>query len=336
MVRLWFWRGLLSAPVVTRIGPVAGDVPVNSLSNFFLETVALNDKSPVVQSAPGSGSMSLAPWMHGLPLRAVLTRPQDRQTELVNHLQACGWETLCVPALELCSLDGQHLMPQDLPQAHDWVMFVSRTAWQTYWGLAGKRWSPDTRIAVVGIATAQAIRRDLGAINIEILTPLPPGQQDSEALWGLLKPRLAPGARVLIVAGKEGRTWLLEQLLAASVQARILEVYARRPAALDQQSIHVLNRWSSQLHPGHCGVWLMTSHHGIQALQETLSRQSLLENFSPAAVIVTHHRLESRARLFLGQSSAMKDAPVLVTGPDAGSIMQAFDAIKAVIGDSCP
>lgn len=333
---MWFDCGLLSAPVVTRIGPDAGDVAGNSLSNFFPETTVLNDKASVAQSAPGSESMVLVSSMQGLPLRAVLTRPQDRQTDLVNHLQACGWETLCVPALELCPLDGQSLMPQELPQAHDWVMFVSRTAWQTYWGLAGKRWSPGTRIAVVGIATAQAIRRDLGAIDIEILTPMPPGRQDSEALWGLLKPRLEQGARVLIVAGKEGRTWLLEQLLAADVQARMLEVYERHPATLDQQAIHVLDRWSAQHHPGHCGVWLMTSHHGIQALQETLSREGLLQNLSPAAVIVTHHRLESRARLFLDQGSAVKDAPVLVTGPDSDSIMQAFDAVKAAIVDSSP
>ena len=292
----------------------------------------MGNKSAVAQLTPVPLRMSVMASGQAMPLRAVLTRPQDRQNALVSHLQRCGWETLSVPALELAPLPGQRLSPEDLPQAHDWVMFVSRTAWQTYWGLVGKRWSPGTGIAVVGIATAKAIRQDLGDAEVQIMTPEPPGPQDSEALWKLLEPELRSDARVLIVAGLDGRTWLLEQLRGRGVDARVLGVYERYPAVLARESLQVLNRWSARPDAGSAGVWLMTSQHGIHALQQTLCQQGLLARLSPAAILVTHPRLQALARSFLEQTRALKDAPILVAGPDPDSLKKAFDAIRTAMG----
>ena len=291
----------------------------------------MENKSAVAQSTSLPWQMSVSARLQAMPLRAVLTRPQDRQNALIVHLQRSGWETLSIPALELAPLSGQKLQSTDLPQAHDWVMFVSRTAWQTYWDLVGRRWSPGTGIAVVGIATAQAIRQDLGTTDVPIMTPMPPGSQDSEALWKLLEPELGSDARVLIVAGLDGRTWLLEQLRSKGVDARTLGVYERHSAALSQEALRALSHWSAIPDPGSAGVWLMTSQHGIHALQKTLCRQGLLAKISPAAVLVTHPRLEALARAFLEQTRALQDAPVLMTGPDPGSLRQAYDAIKAVM-----
>lgn len=301
------------------------------LEQFFPETCVLDNRSAVLQSTPGFSQVPVLHRLRGLPLRAVLTRPQARQSDLAHHLQSSGWETLCIPALELAPLTGQQLTSMDLPQAHDWIMFVSRTAWQMYWHLAGRRWSPATRIAVVGVATAQAIRRDLGSAETEILTPVPPGRQDSEALWELLRPRLHPSASVLIVAGRDGRTWLRDKLRDQGVGARVLAVYERHPARLDGDVVDSLNNWFRQSPPGHGGVWLMTSQHGIQALQQTLSQQGLLKRLSPAAVLVTHPRLESGARGFLDQSGAPENTPVLIAAPDPESLMRAFDMIKSAM-----
>lgn len=288
-----------------------------------------NDSSTPVSLADDAALAS----MKDCPMRAVLTRPEARQAGLKAYLEGTGWQVLSMPALELVALSQHKLPPENRPEHFDWVMFVSRTAWQVYSEMLGQTvvWPAAVGIAVVGQSTQQVIREQLDS-QVEILAPVSTDSQDSESLWLQLRPRLKPGARVLIVAGREGRRWLLDQLTGHGIDARLLEVYERRPAGMSAETQHELRSWVDLASPCTTGVWLLTSRHGIESVCASLVHHGLLGLISPAAVIVTHNRLVSHARSWLAKTRAAADCPVLVCSPDQVSLQYAFDQIRAKLG----
>lgn len=248
--------------------------------------VALDELGSVL--APAASGSGVGPCT----LRAVLTRPADRQHALKQHLQSEGWDVMSLPALNLVPTgfakdasdasdasgsSGSSDSPQDVlrwqPAQFDWVMFVSRAAWQFYRGQIGPHWPASTGIAVVGKGTARIIAQDFedGSVRPEsepefegesrfckdsghasrtpafasphMLMPEPNDTQDSEGLWRQLASHLRPDSRVLIVAGDEGRPWMRDHIRAHGAHCEVLTCYRRVAAPIDAETAATLEQW---------------------------------------------------------------------------------------------
>lgn len=271
-------------------------------------------------------------------LRAVLTRPASRQADLCEHLTATGWEVLCLPALELVPLEVVSVQPEYHPSRFDWIVFVSRTAWQVYASGLGGAWSSHTGIAAVGQGTAGVVRRDFLEDRMRIdhghnyenglpdmVTPVAGDSQDSEGLWRALEPRIKTQSRVLVVAGRDGRTWLRDQISQSGHACEVLEVYERRVAPIDVSCADRLRQWHQDGRAGCAGAWLFTSAHGIRAITQTLHSLDILSTLWPDGVVVTHPRLVAPARRWLEQTRAGPEVPVLVCEPEIHHLVWVFD-----------
>ncbi|MFW8565929.1 uroporphyrinogen-III synthase [Orrella sp. 11846] len=257
------------------------------------------------------------------PLRAVLTRPNARQRDLASFLRQQGWSVLELPALELKAIPIIETSQCFAPENFDYVMFVSRSAWAFYRQQYRQAWPATTQIAAVGAATAQAITQDLPHSQ-DILIPTPQDNPDSEGLWRVLQPRLTPESRVLIVAGRDGRTWLRETLADAGVHVEVLCVYERVRLSLTDEARSVLQQWTETDGFVRTGTWLLTSQQSIDALEQSLSDAGWLHKLMIHSVIVIHPRLVTPARRFLSRTQSAPDRPIDVCAPDDQSLQAGF------------
>lgn len=261
--------------------------------------------------------------------RVVLTRPAERQTALAQALTDRGFEVLSLPAL---SIEPSANAQVPSPEGHDWMIFVSRAAWQHYWQHYRQHfrqsrqeqkpdfvWPASCRLAAVGVATAQYIKQSLlsdTGQDVSVLSPSPTGDQDSESLWQLLAPELTRGAQVLIVRGQEGREWLSTALENHGCISRTFEAYRREPAAWSEHSIATLKDWGQA---GQLGTWLITSQQGLLAIQAHWAALQW-HSWRPSGAVVIHPRLKEPVQAWLGQ------APVVITQPDDREIIDALTA----------
>jgi|GEM_PF-232588 len=283
----------------------------------------------VIDLLSGQGCTAAArSLLQGLPLRVVLTRPAQRQQSLEQKLQEQGWDVLSLPALQLASLDVE-ITQEFLPVHYDWVMFVSRTAWHLYYSQLDKPWPSNTGIAVVGASTARAILDDLESQDAlpQLMMPAAGVSQDSEGLWASLSEHVTAKSRVLIVAGKDGRQWLEHAIKGKGAEVKVLHLYERRVNPVSEAARQTLLQWSSD--GMHAGIWLMTSPHGIAALQSSLNDAGLLKVVCPAAFVLTHPRLVCKA-VELAQAMAVKavNQPVFLTDPQEDALWQAFMILR--------
>lgn len=251
--------------------------------------------------------------------RVVLTRPIERQSTLMQALLNDGFDVLSLPAL---SIQPATTAKQPQPQTYDWMVFVSRAAWQYYWASLQTQapifvWPPGCRIAAVGTATALAIKKTLATLTGQtppVMTPVASLPQDSESLWQSLAHELRSGSNVLIVRGQTGRDWLAEKIRRQGCLTTIHEAYQRLPAPWSDQPVATLRQWGET---GGVGVWLVTSQQGLLAIQAQWSTQRL-EPWRPSGAVVIHPRLKAPVQSWLGQ------APVMVTQPTDAAIVGAF------------
>jgi len=243
--------------------------------------------------------------------RVVLTRPAPRQVALKQALEAAGIEVLALPALEIVALDTVGRLPD--PCEFDVAIFVSRTAWQTYWQALRAQdpcfvWPMTCQLASVGASTAQAIKQDLKQVALEgetfVLTPDADTTQDSESLWHQLRQALRPGARVLLVRGAAGRDWLAQTLQAQGFVTHIHETYRREPAQWSASAIDTLRQWQAS---GSLGTWLITSAQGLSAIQAQW-RVHAMGAVRPEGAVVVHPRLQALVGLWLPPLSSVRVA----------------------------
>jgi len=253
--------------------------------------------------------------------RVVLTRPAERQEALQKALSARGFEVLSLPAL---SIEPSAIGQPPSPEAFDWMVFVSRAAWQHYWYVLRKQrphfvWPASCRLVAVGAMTAQYIKQSLYSATgqvVSVLSSPPDDKQDSESLWQIWQPALTSGARVLIVRGQDGRNWLLTALREQGYRPEIFEAYRRAPIAWPRESVATLKAWAEQ---ARLGVWLITSSEGLLAIEAQWAALQW-DPWRPNGAVVIHPRLASPVKAWLGQ------APVVVTKPDDEEIIEALNA----------
>lgn len=228
----------------------------------------------------------------------IVTRPEREATVWAEGLQAQGVHTETLPLIHIAALaDASHLQAvwQQVPQ-HLAVMFVSAHAVRFFMaakpdGLdvqACRAWStgPGTQAALLACAwPAQQIDSpDASA-----------GQFDSEALWGLVAPRLATAAHasVLVVRGADaqghiaGRDWLAQQLTQAGVAVLQTTAYVRQVPTLSARQQH---RAAQAMRDG--SWWLFSSSQAAQHLLQVCPGLPV----GQAKALATHPRIAQRLR----------------------------------------
>jgi uroporphyrinogen-III synthase len=289
---------------------------------------------PVVPLVPAVSSMAANPTAASpiMPARIVLTRPQERQTDLMQQLQAKGCDVVAAPALQITWLDEDlsQLIPktsvtdaQPTPPGasqvppYDWVVCVSRAAWQGFVPrIQALHWDMSAvGLAAVGQATARAMADKVVSTN-PVLCPSPEVPQDSESLWAMLSPRLQPGSRVLIVRGEGGRDWLADQCRGVGVQVTLVSVYRRTQVAWSSETLARLGQWHRE---GALGVWLITSAESLASIEARFKEQGLNPQ-ALSGVVVIHERLVPLVRRWL----ATEQIPIKVCQPDDQAIQSAL------------
>lgn len=157
-------------------------------------------------------------------LRVVVTRAEHQSEDLVAAFERAGAAVELLPLLEVVPPTD----PRSLERAaselalYDWVVFTSANAVEAFLPLTGGGFPPRLRVAVVGPATAEALRA------WEIEPHLLAAKVDAEGLVADLAPHVGRQRRVLLPQAADARPALLEGLVAAGAEAVAVLAYDKR------------------------------------------------------------------------------------------------------------
>lgn len=244
----------------------------------------------------------------------VITRPAQESHTWVQSLQDQGWPVTVLPLIDIGEpTDPKALALLDHHRQACWVlnalMFVSAAAVRHFFA-SGVSAPPAgewrTRFWAPGPGTAQALALALRALGVgEDRIDSPPAdapQFDSEHLWPVIGPQLAPGDRVLVVRGHSagaqdaapetlwagtGRDWLIRRCEAVGATVQTCVAYERRAPL-----------WSAPEHdsaqaaaaPGH--LWLFSSSEALVHLRQLQPAT----DWAGAAALATHPRIADAVR----------------------------------------
>jgi uroporphyrinogen-III synthase len=154
-------------------------------------------------------------------LRVVITRAEHQAGELAEAFAAAGAAVELLPLLEVIPPAD----PRPLERAaselalYDWLVFTSSNAVEAFLPLTGGSVPGRLRIAVVGPATAEALRA------WEIEPYLIAGRADAEGLLAELAPFVDRSRRVLLPQAADARPTLAEGLARAGAEAVAIVAY---------------------------------------------------------------------------------------------------------------
>lgn len=250
--------------------------------------------------------------------RVVVTRPADEAGPWQTALLEQGYSTLMLPLIDVVGLPDTAAPPL---ADFDAVMWVSGNAVRFFLPSVVARWPAGLRCWAPGPGTAQALRA--GGLPAHLIDePAKDAPQfDSEALWAVVGPQMAPGKRLLLVRGRSrgapaassGRDWLLQQCEAAGAQAVALPVYERRCPVW---SVHEAAEATAAAADG--SVWLFSSGEAVGHLLSLLPGQDWRQ--TPA--LATHPRIAAA----LQQAGFVR---VRTVRPTVAAVLQALSAPAA-------
>lgn len=239
----------------------------------------------------------------------LVTRPRTQAAELVDAIEARGGSTYCFPVIEIAAFEELDIRNSVARLGKpDIVVFVSRNAVEH-----GIRFTDEAEIAVIGPATARAVRAAGRVVDIQ-----PASGYDSEHL--LAEPRLqnVEGQRVRIIRGNDGREKLAEELKARGAVVEYLSVYERRLPPLSAEAAAELEaRWRE----GRIGVLTVMSVQSLINLIELLPEWCAAQ--LPSTPLVTPSARVIKEVLDRYPASR----PILATGPGADDMVQAIVAL---------
>jgi len=159
----------------------------------------------------------------------LVTRSEPGASVLVEALRGAGYSALRLPVLEIQPLDDpqNRALVAELDQ-FDVVIFVSGHAVRFGVELIDELWSERPRLLwiAVGAATAAA----LGGYGIAALVP---AVESSEGILALPQLSDVVGRRILICAGRDGRSLLSDALSRRGAVVERMDLYTREPTTLD-------------------------------------------------------------------------------------------------------
>ncbi len=240
----------------------------------------------------------------------LVTRPRAQALDLVAEVERHGGTAFCFPVIDIAALDANDVEARvaDLPDP-DITIFISRNAVEY-----GLRYTGGGRIAVIGPATARAVRAAGRVVDIE-----PADGYDSEHL--LAEPAFADigGKQVRIIRGGKGRELLADELTARGASVNYLSVYERRlPSVPPDMLAEVERRWRQG------GINVVT----VMSVQSLRNLVRLLPEWC-------RNQLESTP-LVTPAGRVLKEAldrypasrPILASGPQASEMVQAIIALQ--------
>ncbi|HEV7785882.1 MAG TPA: uroporphyrinogen-III synthase, partial [Thermoanaerobaculia bacterium] len=157
-------------------------------------------------------------------LRIVITRSEHQSDGLAAAFAEAGAGVELLPLLEVVPPAD----PRPLERAatelalYDWLVFTSANAVEAFLPLTGGALPARVRVAVVGPATAAALR------SFEVEPFLEAQKADAEGLVADLAPYVARRRRVLIPQASDARPTLAEGLAAAGAEAVTIVAYDKR------------------------------------------------------------------------------------------------------------
>ncbi|MEM7208725.1 MAG: uroporphyrinogen-III synthase [Pseudomonadota bacterium] len=157
--------------------------------------------------------------------RILLTRPRESAAGLAEMIVEAGGEPICVPAMEIATIENVGPARAQLQAAHECavVIFISRNAVEHANAITPLA-SIGIGIAVApGKTTAQALR-DCGVGNVAV----PQYGHDSTAMLAMTAFTNISKQSVLIVRGEGGLDQLRDKLTQLKANVRVCEVYRRR------------------------------------------------------------------------------------------------------------
>jgi uroporphyrinogen-III synthase len=191
----------------------------------------------------------------------VVTRPVGQAGTLCALLAEQGAVPITFPTLAIQPITGLEAAQTVASQAEraDLLIFISANAVEQVLALLPQGLPSRPKLAVIGKATARALRRAGYEPDF-----MPTTGNDSEALLALPGLQCVQAWQVLIVRGAGGRETLAETLRARGAKVRYAEVYRRLKPCVDPSDL--IARWQrGEVH----GV-TATSNETLQNLYDLL------------------------------------------------------------------
>ena len=227
--------------------------------------------------------------------RVIVTRPEREAARWVEDLRDAGLDAVALPLIDIAP------MADVAPLRAAWarlagyaaVMFVSANAVEEFFRQQPFDVPVTSRCWATGPGTARALLQ-AGVASRAIDVPAAgSGSFDSEALWGLVRPQVAVGMRVLIVRGGDaaghvaGRDWLAHEIEAAQASYDTVVAYRRLLPALDSAALAVATGAAAG-----GAIWLFSSSEAIGNLRRVLPNMS----WNEGRAVATHARIAAAAR----------------------------------------
>lgn len=206
--------------------------------------------------------------------RVVITRAAHQIESFTRVFAAAGAEIIHLPLLEVIPPDDPDALRRAAERLghHDWLLFTSANAVDAFLPGVPLPLPARTRIAVVGPATAQAVRQ-------QGFTPaLRAATSRAEGLLDELAPRIAK-QRVLIPQADDARPFLADGLRAAGAVVETLVAYRKSSPA---ESARRISTVLDTTRP--CWVTLTSpriARHFIALVEETKTLRCHLISIGP-------------------------------------------------------
>jgi uroporphyrinogen-III synthase len=241
--------------------------------------------------------------------RVVVTRPEADARQLVRDLGLAGLAPTLLPLIEIATTELQEPLVQAWQAVSGYlaVMFVSANAAAHFFkcrptgvSVFNAQASSKSRAWATGPGTVKALLREGAEPSWIDAPPAQAGRFDSDALWEVVRGRVQPGQRVLIVRGADGtdgtevapargvgREWLAEQLIQAGAQVDFVVAYQRRAPHWSARQMD-----QARLAARDGSVWLFSSAQALANLRLLLPTQ----DWSAARAVATHPRIAAAVR----------------------------------------
>lgn len=160
----------------------------------------------------------------------LLTRAEEDNAAWAERLAAAGAQPIALSCIRTEAIDDPELratLAEALADA-DWLVFTSRRGVEAFAALHESALRPETRVAVVGTATAAAAKESVGRVD------LTSEAGTAASLARSLAERVAPGTHVVVAVAENAGATLPEALEAAGATCTRVDVYrtvAAPPAA---------------------------------------------------------------------------------------------------------